>query len=117
MTKHSIEYARKMSAKWDKALEKKVLSDLESREIYERKVREIELALMLRKAREKAHLTQEAIAARMHTTRTAVSRLEACGNSQRNSPSIQTLLKYAHALGYTLKIRLVPEKQAKVSRK
>jgi len=99
---------KKNSKKWHEQLKKKVLSKPESRAIYERLKQEIELAMSLRAAREKSNLTQEVIAERMDTTRTVVSRLESNTSSQRHSPSLQTLLKYANALGYTLKINLVP---------
>lgn len=72
----------------------------------------IEIALLMRKAREKAKLSQEDVAERMHTTRSAVSRLESYG-AGRHSPSIETLLKYAQALGYAVKINLVPVKEHK----
>ena len=88
------------------------MSNPETRALYERKRREIELALLMRKAREKANVSQEDIAERMHTTRSAVSRLESCGMG-RHSPSIETLLKYAQALGYTVKINLVPIREQK----
>jgi predicted transcriptional regulator len=112
MAKFSLEKARKSSKKWNKELEKKVMSDPEMRALYERKRREIELALLMRKTREKANISQEDIAARMHTTRSAVSRLESCGMG-RHSPSIETLMKYAQALGYAVKINLVPIKEQK----
>lgn len=112
MTKYSLEHARKMSKKWNKEIETKVISDPESREIYERKRREIEIALLMRKTREKANLSQEDVAERMHTTRSAVSRLESSGTG-RHSPSLETLLKYAQALGYSIKINLIPVKEHK----
>lgn len=112
MAKYSLENARKMSKKWNKQIEKKVMSDPESREIFERKSREIEIALLMRKTREKLKLSQEDVAQRMHTTRSAISRLESCGGG-RHSPSIETLLKYAQALGYAVKINLVHLKEVK----
>jgi DNA-binding XRE family transcriptional regulator len=112
MAKYSLEHARKMSKKWNKEIEKKVMSDPESRDIYQRKHREIEIALLMRKTREKANLSQEDVAERMHTTRSAVSRLESSGTG-RHSPSLETLLKYAQALGYSVKINLVPAKEHK----
>lgn len=112
MAKYSLEHARKMSKKWDKEIEKKVMSDPELRDIYQRKYREIEIALLMRKTREKTNLTQEDVAERMHTTRSAVSRLESSGTG-RHSPSLETLLKYAQALGYSLKINLIPAKENK----
>lgn len=112
MSKKSIENARKQSKQWHESIRKKVLTDPLALEEYNRIKQEIELTLLLRKAREEAEISQDMIAKRMHTTRSAISRLEAAGYGQRHSPSFQTLLKYAHALGYTLKFKLVPLKEA-----
>lgn len=57
-------------------------------------------------ARSKSGLTQEAVAERMGTTKSAISRLESMG---KHAPSITTLKKYAQAVGCHLEIRLVPE--------
>lgn len=103
-----LDNAAKNSKKWQEQIKKKALSTPESRAIYERVKQEIDLTLSLREAREKSNLSQEVIAERMDTTRTVVSRLESKNSSQRHSPSLQTLLKYANALGYTLKINLIP---------
>jgi len=56
-------------------------------------------------ARSKFGLTQEAVAERMGTTKSAVSRLEAAG---KHAPSLSTLKKYARAVGCRLEIKLVP---------
>jgi len=69
---------------------------------YERLAPEYELRRQLINARMKAGLTQEEVAQRMGTTKSAVSRLESA--NAKNSPSIQTLLKYAKAVGSELKI-------------
>ena len=58
-------------------------------------------------ARKEAGLTQEEIARRMGTTKSAVSRLEASLGSEKHSPSLATLRKYAKACGKRLEIRLV----------
>lgn len=57
-------------------------------------------------ARVRAGLTQEAVAARMGTTKSAVSRLEAAG---KHIPSVATLKRYAQAVGCRLEIKLVPQ--------
>jgi DNA-binding XRE family transcriptional regulator len=57
-------------------------------------------------ARSRAGLTQEAVAAHMGTTKSAVSRLEAAG---KHSPSIASLQKYAEAVGCALKIEFVSQ--------
>ena len=55
-------------------------------------------------ARIRAGLTQEEVAESMGTSKSAVSRLEAGG---KHSPSVQTLRKYAKAVGCDVEIRLV----------
>ena len=58
-------------------------------------------------ARKAAGLTQEALAQRMGTTKSAVSRLEASLRDDRHSPSFATLKKYANACGKRLVVQLV----------
>lgn len=59
----------------------------------------------LLKARIHAGLTQDAVAERMGTTKSAVSRLESAG---KHAPSLATLKRYAEAVGCELQVRLVP---------
>jgi DNA-binding XRE family transcriptional regulator len=59
------------------------------------------------KARAKAGLTQDAVAERMGTTKSAISRLESAG---RHTPSIATLKKYASAVGCELQVRFIRRK-------
>jgi DNA-binding XRE family transcriptional regulator len=61
-------------------------------------------------ARQHSGLTQEAIAGKIGTTKSAISRLESGG---KHIPSITTLRKYAEAVGCELEIKLVPKKQGK----
>lgn len=61
----------------------------------------------LLRARKQAGLTQEEVAVRMGTTKSAVSRLEASIRGENHSPSFATLRKYAHACGRQLVIKLV----------
>ena len=58
-------------------------------------------------ARKTAGLTQEELAQRMGTTKSAVSRLEASLRNERHSPSFATLKKYAHACGKRLVVQFV----------
>jgi predicted transcriptional regulator len=55
------------------------------------------------KARAQAGLTQEALAERMGTTQSAIARLE----GGRVSPTVETLRKYAKAVGKTLRVEMV----------
>ena len=74
-------------------------------EAYEALEVEYSLAHEMLTARARAGLTQEAVAARMGTTKSAISRLEAAG---KHAPSVASLKRYAAAVGCTLKIELVP---------
>jgi DNA-binding XRE family transcriptional regulator len=65
---------------------------------------EYRLVRELLRARVGAGLTQEAVAASMGTTKSAVSRLESVGAP---SPSVSTLERYAKAVGCEVEIRLV----------
>ncbi len=66
---------------------------------------EYALAHEMLTARTRAGLTQEGVAARMGTTKSAISRLESAG---KHAPSVASLKRYAEAVGCTLRIELVP---------
>lgn len=70
---------------------------------------EYQLANQMLKARSRAGLTQDAVAEKMGTTKSAVSRLESAG---KHAPSLTTLKRYAKAVGCDLQVRLVPQKAA-----
>jgi len=74
-------------------------------EAYEALEVEYALAHEMLAARARAGLTQEAVAGRMGTTKSAISRLESAG---KHAPSVASLKRYAAAVGCTLKIELVP---------
>lgn len=57
-------------------------------------------------ARKHAGMTQEAVAQKIGTTKSAISRLESFG---KHAPSITTLQKYANAVGCDLVIKLKPK--------
>lgn len=59
-------------------------------------------------ARKAAGLTQEEIADRMGTTKSAISRLESSLGNGRMSPSLATLRRYAAAVGCRLELKLLP---------
>jgi DNA-binding XRE family transcriptional regulator len=76
-------------------------------EAYEALEPEYQVIRQLLKARTRAGLTQDAVAERMGTTKSAISRLEAAG---KHAPSLTTLRRYAEAVGCNLQVRLVPQK-------
>ena len=92
----------------DNELRNEVLADSESRAIYEATKLQIELAIQLKGARLKQNMTQEEVASILHTHKPAISRLETCHENVKSFPSILTLVKFASAIGYELKIGLVP---------
>ena len=81
-------------------LAKDWMKDPEFRAEYEALEEEFTIAEALIDARAKADLTQEQIADRMGTSRTAVVRLE----GGRANPSIKTLQRFAAATGTKLRI-------------
>ncbi len=88
---------------------KAFLDKARKREGFDKAYRDLEeeyaLVRAMLSARSKSGLTQEAVAALMGTTKSAVSRLESAG---KHSPSVATLKKYARALGYRLEIKFKP---------
>ncbi len=60
------------------------------------------------KARKHANMTQEQVAKAMHTSRSAIARIESAGGKSKNSPTVDSLRRYAKAVGCKLKIELVP---------
>ena len=68
---------------------------------------EYQVTSQMLKARSRAGLTQDAVAERMGTTKSAVSRLESAG---KHAPSLATLKRYAHAVGCELQVKLVRQK-------
>ena len=89
-------------------LKEKALSNSEVRAEYERLNRE-EFAILdeILAARREAGLTQAQVAERMGTKAPAVARLESALVSGKHSPSINTLRKYATALGKRLEVHFV----------
>ncbi len=65
---------------------------------------EFSLANALIEARTKADISQQEIAKRMRTSQPAVARLE----GGRGNPSLDTLRRYARAIGTRLKISFEP---------
>lgn len=76
-------------------------------EAYQALELEYQVAGQMLKARARAGLTQDAVAERMGTTKSAISRLESAG---KHAPSLATLKRYARAVGCELQVKLVPQR-------
>jgi DNA-binding XRE family transcriptional regulator len=101
------------SVKRDNKSRNEILADPETRAIYEATKLQIDLSMKLKKARMKRKMTQDDVAEIMHTKKPAISRLEACSDDVKNFPSLLTLIKFASAIGYELKVGLTPIKRDK----
>ncbi|MRR51817.1 MAG: XRE family transcriptional regulator [Rhodocyclaceae bacterium] len=78
-------------------------------EAYDDLALEYQVANQMLTARSRAGLTQDAVAEKMGTTKSAVSRLESAG---KHAPSLATLKRYADAVGCELQVKFVPQKAA-----
>jgi transcriptional regulator with XRE-family HTH domain len=87
---------------------KQMLEDPAVKTEYDAQEEEFSLLDELLRARRRAGLTQAEVAQRMGTKTPSVARLESGGGSQRHSPSVATLRRYAEAVGCRLEIRLRP---------
>ena len=87
-----------------KALKRKGFS-----EAYNSLELEYSVAREMLQARLRAGLTQQAVADKMGTTKSAVSRLESAG---KYTPSMSSLKKYAEAVGCELEVHFHPQKSA-----
>ncbi len=79
-------------------VEKRKDSDPEFAENYESGYLEFKIGILLRQAREEAGLTQEEVAQKLNTKRSAISRIE----NHAEDVKLSTLGKYAKALGKKL---------------
>ncbi|MFN7902154.1 MAG: helix-turn-helix domain-containing protein [Holosporales bacterium] len=86
------------------AFRAEALKNPKVRRAYEAMTPEFALAAELLRARLEAGLTQEEVATRMQTTQSVVARLE----SGTRLPSMQSLVRYAAAIGMRPDVRLVP---------
>lgn len=90
-----------------KELIAKTWSQPEYKEKYDEAAPEFELLRKMLEARKRAGLTQEQVAEKMGTKATAITRLESA--SSEHSPKVETLRKYAEAVGCRLNIELIPD--------
>ena len=74
---------------------------------------DFKVGALLRQAREKAGLTQEEVAKRLETKKSAISRIENSAGSIRFS----TLERYARAIGWQLSLELRPPQKSSAPRR
>ena len=79
-------------------VEKRKAKDAEFAQDYETGYFEFKIGVLLRQAREEAGLTQEEVAQKLNTKKSAISRMENHAEEVR----LSTLGKYAKVLGKTL---------------
>jgi len=76
--------------------------DSEFAKNYEKGYEEFKIGLVLKMAREDVGLTQDEVAAKLHTKKSAISRIE----NHAEDIKLSTLEKFAEALGKTLRIEV-----------
>lgn len=90
-------------------LETKALGNAAVRAEYDALEPEFSLLRQMLRARQDQGLSQAEVARRMGTKAPAVTRLESSLTTGKHSPSLETLRKYAEAVGHRLEVRLVAE--------
>jgi DNA-binding XRE family transcriptional regulator len=83
-------------------IQKRAEGDAEFAQNYEAGYADFKIGVILRQARESAGLTQEEMARRLQTKKSAISRIENHADDVR----LSTLRRYADAIGANLQIRL-----------
>ena len=86
-----------------KYIERRKRTDREFAKNFETGYQEFKIGVLLRQAREEAGVTQELLAKRTKTRKSAISRLENHAEDMR----LSTLARVARALGKRVKIELV----------
>ena len=76
--------------------------DSEFAKDYEKRYEEFKIGLVLKMAREEVGLTQDEVAEKLHTKKSAISRIE----NHAEDIKLSTLEKFAEALGKTLRIEV-----------
>ncbi len=87
----------------EKFIEKRKRTDPKFAKDFESGYQEFKIGVLLRQAREQAGVTQEALARRTKTKKSAISRLENHAEDVR----LSTIKRVARALGKSLRIELV----------
>lgn len=85
-----------------KYINKRKKRDREFASDYEKGFENLKIGVLLRQARESSGITQEQVAKKLHTNKSAISRIENHSEDIR----LSTLRKYARALGKDIKLEI-----------
>ena len=85
-----------------KYVKKRKARDSEFAKDFDSGYEQFKIGVMLKQAREEAGITQEELARRLHTKKTAISRIE----NHAEDIKLSTLEKFARALGKHLTLRV-----------
>lgn len=88
-------------------IQKRAERDPEFAENYEVGYADFKIGVILRQAREAASLTQDEVAKRLQTQKSAISRIENHADDER----LSTIRRYAEAVGANLQIRLANSRE------
>jgi HTH-type transcriptional regulator/antitoxin HipB len=85
-----------------KYITKRKKRDLSFARDFEAGYQQFKIGVMLKRVREQAGVTQEELAQRLHTKKTAISRIE----NHAEDIKLSTLVNFARALGRELKVEV-----------
>ena len=85
-----------------KYIKKRKVRDTEFASEFNSGYEQFKIGVMLKQAREESGITQEELAARLHTRKSAISRIE----NHAEDIKLSTLEKFAHALGKHLRLEV-----------
>lgn len=87
----------------EKYIEKRKKNSPEFEEDFENGYKDFKIGLLLKQARVEAGLTQEAVARKLHTKKSAISRIE----NHAEDIKLSTLKKFARAVGRELNFQVI----------
>jgi DNA-binding XRE family transcriptional regulator len=104
----SINNKRQLPSKTHKEMVSEWMKEPKFKKAYDALEDEFQILKEMLRARKRAGLTQQDVAEKMGTKAPAIARLESPAAYARSSPSLNTLRKYARAVGCTLEVHLKP---------
>ena len=99
-----------MKSKNNKTYLDKLLEDPQFKKLFDEEYQKLVISEKIAKLRKESHLTQQDLAKRIYTTKSAISRYE---SGTYRGYSITILFKIARACGADLKVNFVPKKKQK----